>query len=257
MRPVGFAKLFGFVLAAAAMLGMASVQAAPTQNKAVVRGVSGTANYSNDKGANWKKLNVGAQLNQASIIRTAPGARVDLFLGDNGPVVRVTEDTTLALDRLTSEKVGDETIIETQLDLRNGRILGHVKKLAQASKYEVKTPQGVAGIRGTQYDIRADGTVHVIEGQIVVVYIVGGVASTAVVNAGQTATPPTTAGGMVTVAALPPGTGGPIREEIMESIQIVTGPRQDGGGGTQVIVTINPDDTTTPQNADPAKTPTI
>jgi len=194
-----------FAVAAAAFLSAVSASAAPSQNSAVVRAVRGTANFSTDRGANWKKLSVGAKLKQDSVVRTAPGSNVDLYLGDNGPVVRVTEDTTMGIDALTSESIGGEKIIDTQLDLKAGRILGKVDKMAAASKYEVKTPQGVAGIRGTRYDIRADGTVTVIEGQVVVVYIVGGQASTATVNAGQTATPPVVAGGDVPIAEVPPG----------------------------------------------------
>jgi ferric-dicitrate binding protein FerR (iron transport regulator) len=203
MRLVGgISKLLGVAVACAAFLSATSSQARP--NEAVVRGVRGTANYSGDRGANWKKLNVGMKLGQNSVIRTAPGSSVDLFLGDNGPVVRVTEDTTLGIDRLTVDQgAGNEKIIETQLDLRNGRILGNVKHLAAASKYEVKTPQGVAGIRGTRYDIRADGSVTVIDGQVVVVYIVNGQASTVTVNAGQTSTPPREAGGAPPVVQTP------------------------------------------------------
>jgi hypothetical protein len=203
MRPVGaISKFLGIAVACAAFLSATEAQAAMEQNHAVVRGVRGSANYSSDRGANWKPLKVGATLRQNSVIRTAPGASVDLFLGDNGPVVRVTEDTTLGIDRLTIDRTGVEKIIETQLDLRNGRILGNVKHLAAASKYEVKTPQGVAGIRGTRYDIRADGTVTVVEGTVVVVYMVNNQPSTATVPAGRTAHPPV-AGGQVPVSATP------------------------------------------------------
>lgn len=190
MKPVGRLKrLLGMAVAVGALVGI-TAQAAPIQNKAVVRAVRGTANYSTDRGANWKKLNVGATLMSGSVVRTAPGSLVDLFLGENGPVVRITEDTTMGIDQLTMEDLGQETIIETQLDLRNGRILGNVKKLAAASRYEVKTPQGVAGIRGTRYDISADGTVTVIEGQVQVVYIVNNQPVSVTVNAGETARPP-------------------------------------------------------------------
>ena len=204
MRPVGFSKVLGLALGAA-VLGLLSSQAAPVQNRAEVRAVRGTANYSTDRGANWKKLNVGTRLGERSVVRTSPGAQVDLFLGDNGPVVRVTEDTTLGIDKLTSETMGTgDKVIETQLDLRSGRILGNVKKLAAASKYEVKTPMGVAGIRGTRYDIRADGTVAVTEGMVRVVYIVGGQPTTVDVPAGYLVRPPTTPGAPVQPIALTP-----------------------------------------------------
>jgi hypothetical protein len=149
-------------------------------------------------------LKVGTGLNQNSVIRTAPGSTVDLYLNENGPAVRVTENTTLGLDRLTIDRTGVDNVIETQLDLRNGRILGNVRKLAAASKYEVKTPMGVAGIRGTRYDIRADGTVAVTEGSVVVVYIVGGQATKVTVTAGNMVRPPTTPGAPVTPIALTP-----------------------------------------------------
>jgi len=227
----------GFAIAVAAFVGAMHVEAAPQQNEAVVRGVRGTANYSTDRGSNWKDLKVGTKLRQNSIIRTAPGGQVDLFLGDNGPVVRVTENTTLGIDRLTSDKTGAETVIDTQLDLRAGRILGNVKHMAAASKYEVKTPQGVAGIRGTRYDISADGRVRITQGDAVVVYVIGGRTSTANVRAGQMASPPTTAGGQPIIAPIPPAEIASINSQIDSIGKTVVLP---GESGQQNILTVTP-----------------
>lgn len=239
MRPVGaISRIMGFAVAVAAFVATTHVQAAAEQNEAVVRGVRGTANYSTDRGSNWKDLRVGTRLKQNSIIRTAPGANVDLFLGDNGPVVRVTENTTMGIDRLTIDRSGVEKIIETQLDLRSGRILGNVKKLAAASKYEVKTPQGVAGIRGTRYDISADGRVSLTEGNAVVVYVIGGRTSTGNVGAGQTIRPPTTAGGEPTIAGLPQTEITTINRLIDEAGRRTVEPGT--GGGQQSILTVRP-----------------
>jgi hypothetical protein len=231
----------GFALACAAFLSAGTAQAAPEQNKAVVRAVRGTANFSTDRGANWKALKVGTSLNQNSVIRTAPGSSVDLFMNENGPAVRVTENTTLGIDRLTIDRTGVDNVIETQLDLRNGRILGNVRKLAAASKYEVKTPQGVAGIRGTRYDISADGTVRVIEGQVVVVYIVNGVASTATVNAGQMARPPVQGGAQVELAPIPPGIMSDLNSQFADLDKNTGKPTTTTIlGQTPVIVTVEP-----------------
>lgn len=243
MTPVGaVSRVLGFAVACAAFLSASTTQAAPEQNKAVVRAVRGTANYSTDRGANWKALKVGTGLNQNSVIRTAPGSTVDLFMNENGPAVRVTENTTLGIDRLTIDRTGVDNVIETQLDLRNGRILGNVRKLAAASKYEVKTPQGVAGIRGTRYDISADGTVRVIEGQVVVVYIVNGVASTATVNAGQMARPPVQGGAQVELAPIPPGIMSDVQTQFAD-LDKNTGKgttRVTTVGESPVIVTVEP-----------------
>jgi hypothetical protein len=236
MRPVGaVSRIMGFAVACAALLS-ATTQAAPEMNKAVVRAVRGTANYSTDRGANWKNLKVGTSLNQNSVVRTAPGSTVDLYLNENGPAVRVTENTTLGIDKLTIDRTGADNVIETQLDLKNGRILGNVRKLAAASKYEVKTPQGVAGIRGTRYDISADGTVRVIEGQVVVVYIVNGQASTATVNAGQVARPPTQGGGQVVVNMMSPTEIQATTQEINDiaTTKVIV------EGGSQTVVTVEP-----------------
>ncbi len=228
--------MIGFAIAVAAFVGAMHVEAAPQQNEAVVRGVRGTANYSTDRGSNWKDLKVGTKLRQNSIIRTAPGGQVDLFLGDNGPVVRVTENTTVGIDKLSYDKSGAETIIETQLDLRSGRILGNVKHLAAASKYEVKTPQGVAGIRGTRYDISADGRVRITQGDAVVVYVIGGRTSTGNVRAGQMISPPTTAGGNPVIAPIPPAEITSINGQI-DSIGRTTVIEE---GGRQTILTVTP-----------------
>jgi hypothetical protein len=83
-------------------------------------------------------------------------------------IVRVSDDSVLAIDRLTTMDTGAEKVTETQLDLRSGRVLGSVKKMAPASRFEVKVPNGVAGIRGTLFAISADGVVAVAVGQVVI-----------------------------------------------------------------------------------------
>jgi len=64
-------------------------------------------------------------------------------------VIRVTSDTVLAIDKLSSVNTGADKVTETELDLRSGKIFGAVKKQSAASRFEVKIPNGVAGIRGT------------------------------------------------------------------------------------------------------------
>jgi len=128
----------------------AGLQAETREAKAKVRAVRGTAQVSINGGA-WAPLKANTTLKAGAIIRTASESYVDLFL--NNSVVRVTPDTMMGIDKLLSNNTGVETAMETQLNLKSGRILGNVKKLAAASKYEIKTPNGVAGIRGTDFDI--------------------------------------------------------------------------------------------------------
>lgn len=190
MKPVGrFSKAMVYVALACSLMAISSEAAQMLVNKAVVRAARNATQYKVGKGS-WKPIKVGMIFNPNTAVQTGADSSIDLFLNDNGPVVRVTANTELSLDKLDITDTGVEKIINTQLDLRSGRILGNVKHLAEASKYEVKTPRGVAGIRGTDYDIRADGTVHVITGTVVMVYVTPAGPRPVTVNAGQTATPP-------------------------------------------------------------------
>ncbi len=49
--------------------------------------------------------------------------------------------------------------------------MGNVKKMSAASRYEVKVPNGVAGIRGTAYWLSSDGVVAVRDGTVVDAYV--------------------------------------------------------------------------------------
>lgn len=196
-----------------------SVIAETKQVNAKVSRIKGSARYSTDA-ANWKTLKVGQSLGAGVVIQTAANSFVDLVLGAEDAIVmsprisetftvrppaesafqallapdsiRVYADSMLALDKLTSTKTGMDDVRETQLDLRAGSIFGKVKKLSAASKYEIKLPNGVAGIRGTIYSVNAQGVVSVLIGSVVI-SMVGpdGRVATQVVNGGYSYDPST------------------------------------------------------------------
>jgi len=191
---VALLTAMGLAVAAQAGQGTARVQ--------TIRG--GSATYSDD-GTNWKPLTIGMVLKPGNSIITDGSATVDLFLKQNGPVVRVTKATRLDLTNLTFEEGAEgEQVIDTQLNLINGRILGAVKKLAAASKYEVKTPNQTCAIRGTKYDISANGRVVVIEGSVFISFTgANGQQSSFLVQEGQKFDPTLNggAGGVVPATA--------------------------------------------------------
>src|SRR5208283_2819733 len=136
------------------------------------------------------RLKVGDLVKPGSIIQTAGKSRVDLVLGDGSapiarPVgetlsyqpraeqnmIRIWENTLLGIDKLTVMQTGADVVTETQLDLKAGHIFGMTKKTSAASKYEVKIPNGVAGIRGCVWDISAEGVIKVFEGSVVLAYV--------------------------------------------------------------------------------------
>ena len=121
-------------------LALATCLHAQTPGKAEVRAIKGSASFSAAPGAPSAALKVGTVLYSGSTIKTGPGAWVDLFLGNSAGSVRVTESTTLSLDKLAFTDTGADTVVEVQLNLPDGTILGNVNKLSAASKYEVKVP---------------------------------------------------------------------------------------------------------------------
>jgi hypothetical protein len=156
----------------------------------------------------WQPLKSGLILKSGAIIQTAAGSYVDLALNNANAVanpvratpidvgysapkaeqdaIRIFENTVLGVDKLVINETGAETVTETQLDLKAGKIFGTVKKLSASSKYEVKIPNGVAGIRGTIYTLSADGVLTVLSGSVVLAFVgPDGSVVTQVINAGQ------------------------------------------------------------------------
>jgi len=175
------------------VLSTSLVQAQSTkQGKAQVRAVQGSARYSTGGGA-WLELTTGTVLYSGAVISTAAGSHVDLYLGVNGPYVRVSEDTQMGIDKLTYTDTGADAVVETQLNLTKGTLVGSVRKLAAASRYEIKTPSGVAGIRGTDYVITHTLILYILKGLGHVAYILpdGNILSESV-STGEVFVPPGT-----------------------------------------------------------------
>jgi opacity protein-like surface antigen len=191
-------KLVGSFLSKVAAAGVAlsimslaiTAHAQTQQGQAKVVAIKGSAQYS--QGGAWMPLKVGDVLKAGALVQTGAASQVDLFLANNGPSVRVTEDSTLGLTALTFDNTGADVVIDTELNLTVGRILGTVKKTSDASRYEVKIPTGTVSIRGTQYDISANGLIRIIKGMAIMNFKApSGVVSTHQVNAGQTFNPDT------------------------------------------------------------------
>lgn len=179
----------GFVLTLAA-----GAHAQSTAQYATVVRIQGEARYSPGDNV-WHPLVVGKVLGPGNVIQSAADATVDLVLGDKvvahvapapdkvGPaadapvrgmvsykaeaaqnVIRMKGDTVLAIDKLSASNMGADKVTDTELDLRQGTIMGSVKKLSAASQYLIKTPNGMAAIRGTTFILSASGAITVTDG---------------------------------------------------------------------------------------------
>ena len=164
-------------------------------------------------------------------------------------MIRLIPNSTLAIDRLNTTDTGADTVSDTELDLKEGKIFASVKKLSGASQYLVKIPNGVAGVRGTWFSLGADGGVAVYEsknGGLLLAVTYHGVPITIQVNAGQMFVPgymPATGGGAGGTGS---GSGSPSTLPIPPELAKVLGEIFDALK-TVYIQTVNVagDDTTT------------
>jgi hypothetical protein len=168
--------------------------------------VEGQARYSVD-GHVWHPLVAGKILREGAVIETAAGSSCDLVLSGtpvafaentSSPisasslavapdpqvrgymaakpmaeqnVIRMSEDSMLAIDKLTVVNTGADTVSDTELDLRAGNIFASVKKMSASSQYIIKLPNGVAGIRGSSGSLSADGSARWLHGEIVISFL--------------------------------------------------------------------------------------
>ena len=164
--------------------------ASAVPGRAEVMKVVGKATATDAKGS-AKSITQGMVLGTGDTITTDPGSTVDLNLGLNGDFLRVDPDTSIKIDNLDIANVANRTVT-TQLNVNRGGITGNVvNKLSVASKYEIKSASGVAGIRGTVYSVKTDASgriTRIICTSGTVRFTQGGV--TVTITAGQALTPP-------------------------------------------------------------------
>lgn len=173
---------FSKLITTAVALGLATVTALAQADMVVgnVRAVSvtGTAFQETKKGQS-SRLKEGDFLNQGSTVRTSGDARV-ILLFDNGSTIEVRPDTRFSIDEflidpLDTESIDYRSIKEeptrslTRVSVPQGNILTKTPKLNRGSSYDIGTPLGTAGIRGTVVNIlvtQQASTFVVTEGRI-------------------------------------------------------------------------------------------
>ncbi len=158
--------------------------------------VVGDARYSLGDNV-WHDLKAGDIIKPGTVLQTASRSSLDILLLNKpeslaeqitpvptltyrpqgsvtANVVRLYENTVLSVDKLTATQTGADLVTETQLDLRAGKIFGSVRKMSGASRYEIKYPNGVAGIRGTVFIMYASGVIASYAGTVTEAYQIPG-----------------------------------------------------------------------------------
>ena len=132
---------------------------APT---AEVSGVFGTA-FANP-GTGDTAVRVGTMLAAGTTIRTDPGAAMDVYLGKEAGVIRLTQNTTLRIEHLTDTN-GQTDIY---LHLQRGTILGnsgrHTSGSGPHASGQIKTSVGIAEVGSAAFRLHAEGYFVVLNG---------------------------------------------------------------------------------------------
>jgi hypothetical protein len=204
-------QIRNFVIGLASVLTLTCISASAQSSDGIAKvvGMKGDARYFVAGDSTPHDVKVGLIMRPGVTIQTASGDDnyVDLVLNNSSASeapagspseiahwqpkaeqdgIRILGNTILAVDKLSRTSTGADVVTDTELDLKAGSIVGTVKKLTPTSKYEVKIPNGVAGIRGTVFFLSASGILRVISGSVVVAYVgPGGNVITQIVNAGE------------------------------------------------------------------------
>jgi hypothetical protein len=93
----------------------------------------------------------GSAIKENSIIKTGKLSLIDLKYKNSG-IIRINENSNINVERLFSSETADETI----LNMDEGKVFVTVSKLLKDSKFQVKTPTSVAGIRGTAFRVSSE-----------------------------------------------------------------------------------------------------
>ena len=107
-------------------------------------------------GGDWRTAELGMMLYEKDEIRTARGAFAKLFLDNRGATgqIEIEEDSLLRINTIQIDPATGDKI--TYLDLAIGKVLVQAEKLQGDSKFEVRTPNASAGVRGTVFEVTVD-----------------------------------------------------------------------------------------------------
>ena len=141
------------------LIGVAFLIAAPAlvfagESRATAVNILGEAKVLKKGESDWKPLEKSAILTEGDSVRTAADSMVTLELVGNNKTAEVVVKPESEFSFQTFQH--DETKKEehTQLNVDAGSVLVKAEKLVGDSKFEVKTPTSIVGIRGTVFEVQ-------------------------------------------------------------------------------------------------------
>lgn len=165
--------LWIFLAGICAVSATRAVAQATAAGRIVLARVAGNVTVADNATKAESPATNGREISQGFTVKTTTGASVVLVFS-NGATINLQEDSELNIEKYLQDPFAGEFIPATAteepsssitaLNLTKGELVGNVKKLnrEKASSFNVQTPVGAAGIRGTTFRIvyrpKGDGT---------------------------------------------------------------------------------------------------
>jgi hypothetical protein len=166
--PLALAVMIAFVLCIVGGLSLVYWPKMTVAQGATLDRVSGAVEILPANGDTWRLASVGERVEAGDRIRTGSlsTARLVFFEGSTTDLMASTE---VAVTQMSARREGSGKIIALHQWL--GQTYSRVEQLSdRASRFEIKTPTAVAGVRGTEFAmvVAGDGTtsVAVVEGLV-------------------------------------------------------------------------------------------
>ncbi len=133
---------------------LVAIANAEMSSQAKVVDILGEAKFLKAGSSNWEMLDKGMILSEGDSLKTVKGSQVKLELLGNAKTAEVTvrEESEFSLKTLKHDPASK--VDNTLLDVSVGSILVKAEKLVGDSKFEVKTPTSIVGIRGTVFEVQ-------------------------------------------------------------------------------------------------------
>ena len=119
------------------------------ENQTRIFYIKGKPNIMKEGLPNWKACKVNMPISNGDRIKTEKGEAVEVsFLDDKSNIVRIEENTDAYIRKC---------VAPYRIELLNGAAMALIKKLPKGSKFEIATPVGLSGARGTGWRSSTSG----------------------------------------------------------------------------------------------------
>lgn len=163
---------FAFALCAISILGIGCSSGTKQEMKSSKPGLQGMVTFICGpvllhQGEQQTELDIGMGVPESATIETGPDATCEIQFAEYGSV-HLSPDTRLTVSRL----LRDGAHTEAEMNLAVGAVVCKVRKLSGDDRFNVRTQEMVAGVRGTVFLVSTDGSsssrVAVTEGSVAV-----------------------------------------------------------------------------------------